>query len=97
RIEHLKDDRRRFHLTPGEFERLNPNTRTCPVFRSRADAELTKKIYERVPVLWHENRSDGNPWRIEFRQGLFNMTSDSGQFRAAGARAELADPVPLYE
>ena len=25
----------------------------------------------------------GNPWGVEFRQGLYNMTSDSGKFRAA--------------
>jgi hypothetical protein len=28
-------------------------------------------------------RTPGNPWKIEFRQGLFNMTSDSGLFRTA--------------
>jgi hypothetical protein len=54
RVEHLNDPRRRFTLTPEEIALLNPNTRTCPVFRSQRDAELTKKIYRNVPVLIRE-------------------------------------------
>ncbi len=46
---------------------LNPNTRTCPIFRSRQDAELTKAIYRRVPVLLDESREQGgNPWGIKY-------------------------------
>lgn len=82
-VAHLKDPERVFSLTPEDFALLNPNTRTCPVFRTRADAELTKKIYRRVPVLWKEEPEE-NPWGIKFRQGLFNMTSDSGLFRTRG-------------
>jgi len=100
RPEHLKDARRAFTLSAEDIRLINPNTRTCPVFRSSADAELTKRIYARVPVLVDESRGkDGNPWGIEFRQGLFNMTSDSGLFRtaaqlaAAGFRREGADWV----
>ncbi len=80
---------RRFTLTPEEIARINPNTKTAPMFRSRADAELTAKIYARVPVLIDETKGEaGNPWSMEFRQGLFNMTSDSGLFRTAAQLAE---------
>jgi len=80
----LGDQERRFSLSPNEIAMMNPNTKTAPVFRSRADAELAAKIYSRVPVLIDESKGDaGNPWGIEFRQGLFNMTSDSGLFRTA--------------
>ena len=75
--EHLADERRTF-LSEREIALFNPNTRTSPIFRSRADAELTGKIYGSVPVLindGHEN--EGNPWKLTLRQGLFNMTSDS--------------------
>lgn len=51
RVEQVNDPRRRFTLTPEEFRLINPNTRTCPVFRSQMDAELTKKIYRAAPVL----------------------------------------------
>ena len=81
RAEQLDDSERRFTLTAEEIALLNPNTRTCPVFRSRRDAELTKAIYRRVPVLVREGNPDGNPWGVTFKQGLFNMTSDSHLFR----------------
>ena len=79
-----EDNRKTFSLGPDEFEALNPNTKNCPIFNSRADAELTARIYTRVPVLINESSGGaGNPWGMDFRQGLFNMTSDSGLFRTA--------------
>ena len=77
RVEHLKDPRRRFHLTPGEFELLNPNTRTCPVFRSNKDAELTKKIYTNNPVLISDHKGERNPWGITIKTRHFHMAEDS--------------------
>jgi len=81
KVEDLADERRRFTLTRDEIALVNPNTKTCPIFRSKVDAELTKYIYRRVPVLVDENKADGNPWGVEFKQGLFNMTSASDLFR----------------
>jgi hypothetical protein len=52
----LRDPERRFALSAEDMALLNPNTRTCPIFRSRRDAELTKAIYRRVPVLIREGR-----------------------------------------
>ena len=80
RVDDLADPERRFTLSAEDIRLLNPNTRTCPVFRTRRDAEITKGIYRRVPVLWDETREDGNPWGLRFKQGLFNMTSDSHLF-----------------
>jgi hypothetical protein len=76
----LLDDERHFALSADDIALLNPNTRTCPIFRSRRDAEITKAIYRRVPVLIREGPAD-NPWRVQFKQGLFNMASDSHLFR----------------
>lgn len=81
RVEDLEEQDRHFTLSAEDIALLNPNTKTCPVFRSKRDAEITKAIYRRVPVLWDENRADGNPWGLQFKQGLFNMTSDSDLFR----------------
>ena len=89
----LADPRRRFRLTPDEFRLINPNTLTCPVFRSERDAELTKKLYRAALVLITEGPPERNPWGISFSQGLFNMTSDSGLFRDAPAPGRQ----PLYE
>ena len=107
----LAEAERNFTLSPQQIAAINPNTNTAPVFRSRKDAELTSKIYSNAPVLINESAGkDGNPWGVEFRQGLFNMTSDSGLFRTAaplGADGFIREDtdfvrgptryVPLYE
>jgi hypothetical protein len=71
RTEHLRDPQRRFALTPEDFALLSPNTRTCPVFRTRADAELTKAVYQRLPVLVNEHTGQ-NPWGVAFTR-VFDM------------------------
>jgi len=94
-VSQLADPRRRFVLTPDDFRLLNPNTRTCPVFRSNADAELTKKIYRRTSVLWQEGREgtkENNPWGLQFML-MFMMNTDSYRFHDAAAEGLL----PLYE
>lgn len=78
RIEHLQDEKRRFQLSPEDFALINPNTRTCPLFRSIRDAELTRKLYRRVPVLMREEPKE-NPWGIKFSR-LFDMSTDSHLF-----------------
>ncbi len=91
----LADARRRFALSAEDFARINPNTLTCPVFRSRKDAELTQKIYARVPVLIREARMtepEVNPWGIRFAT-MFHMSNDSHLFASEPA----ADRLPLYE
>lgn len=88
----IHDVRRRFTLTPEEFRLLNPNTLTCPVFRSERDAELTKKLYRAAPVLIDESRADGNQWGISF-MAMMHMSSDSHLFFDAPQRGLL----PLYE
>jgi hypothetical protein len=70
----------RFTLKPDEITLLNPNTGTCPVFRSRRDAEITLGIYRRVPVLIREGDPNGNPWRLMPRP-RFHMADDSRLFR----------------
>ena len=80
----IRDAERCFPLAPEDFARVNPNTGTAPVFRGRRDAEITRGIYERHPVL--VDRSGGREqkaWPVRFKQGLFNMTSDSHLFRTA--------------
>lgn len=84
----LEDERRHYFLRPAEISQINPNTKTAPLFRSRRDAELTASIYARIPVLIEEEGNEGNPWGADFRQGLFNMTSDSHLFRTAAQLAE---------
>ena len=81
----LDDPWRHFALTPADFAALNPNTRTCPTFRSRRDADINLAMYRRAGVLWREGDSDGNPWGLTFLS-MFHMANDSGLFRT---RADL--------
>ena len=92
RTEDLNDPQRRFSLTAEEIARFNPNTHTMPIFRTKVDAELNKKIYSRLPILINEQTGE-NPWQIQFRQGLFNMTSDSILFSDSPGPGRLR----LYE
>lgn len=82
-IEHLSPQSgRRFVLTPDDIVLLNPNTLTCPVFRSERDAEITKAIYRRVPVLIREATAatpESNPWGLTF-MAMFHMANASGLF-----------------
>jgi hypothetical protein len=83
RMEDLADKGRHIRLTAADIRLLNPNTRTCPVFRSRRDAELTKAIYRRVPVLIDRSRkSGGNPWGLKFLR-MFDQTNDAERFHTA--------------
>lgn len=102
---HLTDPKRQFTLSHADFELLNPNTRTCPVFRSNADAELTKKLYRRTPVLWrepemdesgHSIRSEENPWGLQF-QLMFMMNTDSHLFADTATDHDNSPRLPLYE
>ena len=91
-VSQLADPRRRFSLTPDEFRLINPNTLTCPVFRSERDAELTKKLYRAAPVLIEEGKDNGNPWGISFMRQL-DMANDSHLF----LDQPTAHSLPLYE
>jgi len=86
RIEHTEDNDRRFSLSAEDIALLNPSTRTCSIFRSGRDAELTKAIYRRVPIL------STSGWKLELRR-LLNSADDSGDFLSDGGPGR----IPLYQ
>lgn len=50
-VQDLIDVERRFTLTADDIALLNPNSRTCPIFRTRRDVEITRAVYSRsVPI-----------------------------------------------
>ena len=82
-IETISDPNRCFALASSDFARVNPNTGTAPIFRTRRDAEITRRIYERHPVL--VDRSQGEErkaWPVRYHT-MFHMTNDSHLFRTA--------------
>lgn len=84
-----------FSMTAEDFRKINPNTLTCPTFKSSQDADLTRKFYTRVPVLIREvdtKESENNPWDIRFST-MFHMSNDSHLF----ADFDSGEHLPLYE
>ena len=74
RYRHIKDPDRCFPLAAADFARVNPNTGTAPIFRSRRDAEITRRIYENHSVL--VDRSGGEEhraWPVRYMR-MFDMT-----------------------
>lgn len=109
KIEDLADARRAFLLSASDIELINPNTRTCPLFRTGADAELTRSIHQRVPVFMNE-RTGANSWGIRIMR-MVDLGHNGAQMREAselkelgytrsGARwtsATLGECLPLWE
>lgn len=80
----IQNEEKHFTLSANELTLLNPNTQTCPVFHSKRDAKLAITIYQKVPILRYENKTDieENTWSF---QGLlmFMMNTTSDIFRSA--------------
>ena len=81
-VEELEDRKRHIALNGEDIRLLNPNTRTCPIFCSRRDADVSRAIYRRVTVLIDRNQKGptGNPWGIQFKT-MFHQTNDAELFR----------------
>ena len=76
----LQEHERCLILSARDLALINPNTRTCPIFRSKRDFDITKNVYTRVPILIKEGSSEENPWGIKFAS-IFHMSNDSHLFR----------------
>lgn len=108
RLDHLLDPNRIYTMRTADFIKLNPNTKTCPIFRTKQDAEITNKVYDKAVIILNEETGE-NPWNIKLGT-LFNMATHSYLFRTrqqlieAGAIAQGNNYVlhnetyvPLYE
>ncbi|MFH1933088.1 MAG: N-6 DNA methylase [Pseudomonadota bacterium] len=100
-IGHMKEENRHFPLSAEDIALLNPNTRTCPIFRSKRDAELTKYLYLRTPILQRDRGN--NFWPVRFRR-VFDMNHSSVSGKAMRLDDLTADFVgssesllPMYE
>ena len=79
----VRDPDRCFPLAPDDFARVNPNTGTAPVFRTRRAAEITRRIYESHPVLVDRSGDDERrAWPVGYKR-MFDMTNDSHLFRTS--------------
>ena len=109
--ETINNTDRCFPLAPDDFANVNPNTGTAPIFRTRQDADITRRIYEQHPVLVDRSHGDERrAWPVRYRT-MFHMANDSELFRTAaqldsdgfypadGNRWKRGDEIylPLYQ
>lgn len=102
---------RRFSYDVTDFLRVNPNTGTAPLFRTRRDAELVAATYRNAPILVDRSKGTAKAaWPVKYVR-MFDMTNDSSLFRTkvelmkmgaypvGGNRWKKGEEefVPLYE
>ncbi|MDE5442897.1 restriction endonuclease [Bradyrhizobium sp. CSA207] len=111
-LEELNNPDRVFAVSSEDVARINPNSRTAPILRSRRDAELALTVYRKFPVLVDRSHGDeSRSWPVRYVR-MFDMANDSELFRTEkeleekeGAwrlegdrwRSALGDWLPLYE
>jgi N-6 DNA Methylase len=84
----LADTNRRLRLTADDIATVNPISRTCPIFRTRRDAELVTEIYRELPIL----QSATAGWQVRY-VAMFHMAGDSQLFESQSTD----ENVRLYE
>lgn len=52
-------------LSAKDIEAINPNTRTCPIFTTRRDADICIQLHKDHPAI-HDETSDFNPYEVAF-------------------------------
>jgi hypothetical protein len=102
-IDEANDPTRRYTLSADDFIRLNPNTLTCPIFRSAREAELVRSVYKQFPVISSVREATSWPVRI---QRILNSTDDVELFEVIEAipdrhhriiKEDLTTLEPVYE
>jgi hypothetical protein len=84
---------RQFELSARDFARVNPNTGTAPIFRTKRDAQLVRRVYESCPVLVdHSGVETVAQWPVNYAT-MLHMTNDSEHFRT---RIELEEREGAY-
>ena len=93
-LEELKVPGRLVYLDSEDLSLFNPNSGTCPTFKSQRDVEINRRIYERSRHLY---LNEANRFcAIDFQGELFNLTRDSKLFLPAKTMVD-GDYYPLYE
>ncbi len=109
----MKIQDRHFTLSAEDIALINPNTRTCPIFRFQARCRKSRKaIYRKVPVLIKDGPPEHNPWKIRFQLNVSTCRTirtssvrksklEAQGFRASRQHLRGAVPLrkylPLYE
>jgi hypothetical protein len=93
-LEELQAPDRLVRLSASDLLLFSPTSKTCPIFVSQKDLEISRWIYARSAHVYMDDdrRLDG----IDFLGELFNLTRDSRFFLNRSSRGD-GDYLPLYE
>lgn len=91
-VAELRDTSRQYTLSVDDLALISPTSRTLPMFRTARDADITKSIYSRIPILSGSRSSDTPAWNVTLLT-MFHMAGDSDLFQSCGGTETLA----LYE
>ena len=94
RLGDLSDSTRHFSLSSQDLALLNPETRTCPVFRSQRDADITIAIHQRVSVLGKQILQED--WNADIFQKMIDATIHANVISFTES-PPTADWLPVYE
>jgi hypothetical protein len=78
--EELLERNRIYEIDSIDIFKVNPNTYTLPMFRTKKDANLIVPIYRKIPILSPKIQNNEDSWEIQFFT-LFHMTNDRTLFK----------------
>jgi hypothetical protein len=94
-VNDLQGNQRRFVLSSKDIKLLNPNTKTCSIFRSKHDADLNKTIYHRMPVFIND-QTKSNSWGAYYMR-LVDLGDHAEHLRFSWEEKGPDWNIPLYE
>jgi hypothetical protein len=96
-VDDLRVEARHFTLSADDIALLNPDTKTCPMFLSAHDADITLSLFSSHPVLSTSYGPAPDKWDLKYKR-IFDMSTDAELFHARPDTADDADRfVRLYE
>lgn len=89
-------------LTANDLRLLNPNTASCPIFRSVRDLAICKRIYAVMPVLVRDtSHGPVREWGVQFGR-IFNLGHEGDAFQPVASlspddQRDRSKWLPLFE
>lgn len=91
-VKEIEDTDKAFKLKSSEFSKINPNTKTAPIFRNQRDAKIVGHVYGNNPILIDKSSKPTKKLLPIKYDTMFHMTSDSNIF----LRKEDLDELGAY-
>jgi hypothetical protein len=96
KIEDLQNESKRFELSMDEIELINPNTKNCPQFKTRFEADLIIKLYRNLntKIIWAES---GENFDLRFTSEMINISRAPKVIFTDIVNSELINYIQVLE